>query len=117
MTKERFDQFAGTAERIAKIEDQQELSDKAQHKEYERRLLDKDFVESLNPLAQENLKMRDEITRLTREISAAKGLCKIYFDIASESIGEAEVRKKRDFRIDILKLCNCIDCQENRTHP
>lgn len=117
MTKERFDQLANAAEKIAKIEDQQELSDKAQHKEYERRLLDKDFIESLNPLAQENLRMAEElreekkengrfvasllneISLLTKQVEASKKLCQIYYDIAVEEAGERYVRMIRDAKI------------------
>jgi hypothetical protein len=88
------------ARNLAEIQDQQEQSDKAQHKEYERRLLDKGFIESLNPIAQENLRMEkefreerkeneqfvalllNEISNLTKQVEASKKLCQIYYEIA-----------------------------------
>lgn len=54
-----------------------------------------------------------EIARLTRELEearevgrvreeAAQALCTIYFEIAADAIGEDEVRRLRDERIDAL---------------
>lgn len=36
------------------------------------------------------------LTSLDERVKAAEALCKIYFDIAAEPLGEDEVRRRRD---------------------
>lgn len=52
-------------------------------------------VQELNPVLVERVYMKQK--------EAAKELCKIYFEIASEAIGEDEVRRRRDKIISMRK--------------
>lgn len=57
-------------------------------------------------------------------IESAEWLCRLYFEIASECIGEDEVRKRRDSRIASrveplcarCRLANCRSCRSPRVH-
>lgn len=44
------------------------------------------------------LRQRDEEHR--RYLGAAQSLCTVYFEIAAEALGEDEVRRRRDARIE-----------------
>lgn len=50
-------------------------------------------------LASENAHLRDRLAALERVREAAETLSRIYFEIASEVVGEEKVRKLRDQRL------------------
>lgn len=50
------------------------------------------------------------------ELKAAERLCKIYFDIAAEILGEDEVRKRRDAAIDAEIQKSLADARKTKEY-